>query len=348
MWIKKDLEEKLKYLNEFSKNTKDKNRKYEIFCDKCLIIEMLGLLEGKNIRINTALASLTRKLSLKKEQRKYRNYESLNFDDLKGDLKFAFHLCKNIALLPFFEYESIDKTYSNKECIDEVIRFAMNLSNKRISDDIIKTVTDYKHIYFTEPSNSSFHAADNYVLSNFKESYIATPPMPDLLLHECIHTIDKDRNGTFKENYPYSYEVPSYIMQIYKNIKAGNFSFFNAIIVLSKTTVSLACKGQREYVFDFMIEKLTFDDITNKSDYIIENLLTIKSILTAIIFVDKILNNETKGLIEYEQLLNTRFSKDMIPDYSKWGITNDIIIDYSKNLPNYFDKQQKERGGKNI
>ena len=348
MWDKKDLEEKLKYLNELSKNTTDKKRRYEIFCNKYLIIEMLELLEGKKVTINSALSSLTRKLSLIKEKRQYSNYECLSFDDLADDLNFSFELCKNIALSAPFNKTETDKVLSKEECINEVITFATTLPDEELRNDIISTVKDDKHIYISNNPRDSFHLADNYVLSIFKESYIASPLMPDILLHECIHTVDKKRNRYFIENYPYSYEVPSYTLQLYQNFKEGNLNFLNELIAISKTTLLLACKGSGIPYSNKMIESLNYSDIINKTDNIIERLLTIKSILIATIFTKKILDNEEEGLKEYKEMLNTSFSKDRIPDYSRWGIANEVIIDYSKNLTNYFSEYQKERGGKNI
>lgn len=348
MWDKRDLKEKLKYLNELSKNTTDKKIRYEIFCNKNLIIEMLELLEGKKLTINRTLSALTRKLSLIKEERKYSNYEFLSFDTLADDLNFSFELCKNIALSTPFDKTEIDNVLSQEECINEVINFAIALPDKELRDDIISTVKDDHHIYFFNNPRDSFHLADNYGLSLFKESYIASPLMPDILLHECIHTIDKKRNRYFIENYPYSYEVPSYTLQLYKNLKEGNLNFLNELITISKTTLLLACKGNGMPYSNTMIENLNSSDIINKTANIIERLLTIKSILVATIFTKKILDNEEEGLKEYKEMLNTSFSKDEIPDYSRWGITNEVIIDYSKNLDKYFNIYQKERGGKSI
>lgn len=348
MWDKKDLEDKLKYLNELSKNTTDKKRKYEIFCNKYLIIEMLELLEGKKVTINSALSSLTRKLTLIKEKRQYSNYECLSFDTLADDLNFSFELSKNIALSAPFPKTETDKILSKEECINEVINFATTLPDKELRDNIISTVKDDKHIYIFNNIRDSFHLADNYALSLFKESYIASPLMPDILLHECIHTVDKKRNRYFIENYPYSYEVPSYTLQLYQNFKEGNHNFLNELITISKTTIFLACKGNGMPYSNKMIENLNFSDIINKTDNIIERLLTIKSILVAVIFTKKILDNEEEGLKEYKDMLNTSFSKNEIPDYSRWGITNEVIIDYSKNLNKYFSEYQRKRGGKSL
>lgn len=348
MWDKKDLEDKLKYLNELSKNTTDKKRKYEIFCNKYLIIEMLELLEGKKVTINSALSSLTRKLTLIKEKRQYSNYECLSFDTLADDLNFSFELSKNIALSAPFPKTETDKILSKEECINEVINFATTLPDKELRDNIISTVKDDKHIYIFNNIRDSFHLADNYALSLFKESYIASPLMPDILLHECIHTVDKKRNRYFIENYPYSYEVPSYTLQLYQNFKEGNLNFLSELITISKTTIFLACKGNGMPYSNKMIENLNFSDIINKTDNIIERLLTIKSILVAVIFTKKILDNEEEGLKEYKDMLNTSFSKNEIPDYSRWGITNEVIIDYSKNLNKYFSEYQRKRGGKSL
>ena len=346
MWDKKDLEDKLKYLNELSKNTTDKKRKYEIFCNKYLIIEMLELLEGKKVTINSALSSLTRKLTLIKEKRQYSNYECLSFDTLADDLNFSFELSKNIALSAPFPKTETDKILSKEECINEVINFATTLPDKELRDNIISTVKDDKHIYIFNNIRDSFHLADNYALSLFKESYITSPLMPDILLHECIHTVDKKRNRYFIENYPYSYEVPSYTLQLYQNFKEGNLNFLSELITISKTTIFLACKGSGMPYSNKMIENLNSSDIINKTDNIIERLLTIKSIVVATIFTKKILDNAEEGLKEYSEMLNTSFSKDEIPDYSRWGITNEVIIDYSKNLDKYFSEYQKERGEK--
>lgn len=347
MWDKRDLKEKLKYLNELSKNTTDKKRRYEIFCNKNLIIEMLELLEGKKLTINSTLSALTRKLSLIKEKRKYSNYEYLSFDTLADDLNFSFELCKNIALSTPFDKTENDNVLSQEECINEVINFAIDLPDKELRDDIISTVKDDKHIYFFNNPRDSFHLADNYVLYLFKESYIASPLMPDILLHECIHTIDKKRNRYFIDNYPYSYEVPSYSLQLYQNLKEGNLNFLNELMAFSKITLLLAC-GNGMHYSNRMIENLNFSDIINKTADIIERLLTIKSIVVATIFTKKILDNEEEGLKEYKEMLDTNFSKDEIPDYSRWGITNEIIIDYSKNLNKYFSEYQRERGGKSL
>ncbi len=353
MWNKKDLEAKLKYLNELSRNTKDENKKYEIFTDKQVIIEMLELLMGRKLTIYDSPIFYKQKISLQKESKQYESYYSLSFLDLENDLKFCFELCKNLALLiPIDNAENIP-SISKEECISEVIDFARKIKDNELSSYILNTINDQSHIYLSEITKESVfskYSAVNFELSTFKESYIISPARSGELLHEIIHTIDSKVNGYYKSAYPYSDEVPSYTIEIYKNILDGNIVCLNEILSKAKKTILLLFPSIKSSILSSndIIESLEFGNIENKTSYLVERLLTMKSYLIGVIFAKKILDNEEEGLKKFKEMFKTTFPIDKVPDYSRWGITNEVIIDYSKNLTNYFSEYQKERGGKSL
>ncbi len=352
MWDKKDLEAKLRYLNDLLKNAKDKDKKYKIFNNRVAIIEMLELLDGRKIKIyNSPLWLSTTKLSLKREKKQYDNNESVLFNKYKEDLKFAFILCKNIALLQPFEWQEEHLSKSKEECIMEVIDFAKTLQDEELKKDIINIAKDTSHIALFDNLEDEINVSGrNYRFPIFKECYISCSLNSSTLLHEIVHTIDAKNKDYYENSYPYSYEVPSYALQIYKSIKEVNLNNeINILIYLCKRTMSIISgKSPSILLPRTTIENYAFENITNKSLTSIELLLTLKSILIGTIFAKKILDNEEEGLREYKEMIGTKFPKDELPDYSRWGITNEVIIDYSKNLTSYFSEYQKERGGKSL
>lgn len=348
MWNKKDLEAKLKYLNELSRNTKDENKRLPIISDKATIIEMLELYKGNKLSIKDGRLFLY-KMSVEKEAKKYNEYEDITFDSLKKDLETCFYLCKNLALQYIFVEESPLITEYEEACINDVIAFANSLNDKELSEEIITVAYNKSHIEFPSEIKENGYNGITFNLEIFNESYIATNiEYPDILLHEIIHVIDFNKNGSTSTAYPYSYEAPCHAMEIFRNLKANNLAVTNYLVKMAKKTLYISCYDQAQKSKMFKLDQLEFKDIINKGSYTIKSLLTIRSFLVGFIFAKKIYDNEEVGLKEYKEMLNTRFSKDKVPDYSRWGITNDVIIDYSKNLTKYFSEFQKEKGGKRI
>ena len=350
MWNKKDLEDKLKYLNELSRNTKDENSRYYIFKDREMIIEMIELLKGRKLTIYNNPILYKQKLALNKERKNYKDIEVITFDNIKEDLRFCFSLCKNIVLHSTNIINNGNRKIAKdeQECINNIVSFTDKLSDEELKKEIFAILEKKDHILFNDYFEQ-IKIGQAYNLSTFRESYIASCySMPELLLHEIIHSIDMKRNGHFINCYPLSQEVPSYAMQIYCSIKENNINALNGIVNIS--LAAILCSHNldiRNFSLD-QIKKLDFNNISNKGIDVMNYLLVVKNYLIALIVARKILDNEEKGLTEYKEILDTRFPRGEIPDYSRWGITNDDIIDCSKNLDKYFSKYQKERGGKSI
>ena len=347
MWNEKELKEKLKYINELSKNIEDKDKKFLTLCNKATILEMLELLNANKLKINTSLLIVTNELSLKRVEKEYSDYQTTGFDKYSKDLEFSFELCKNIARIgPFEEVKDLPLT-SKEECFEEVIDFATKLEDKELKTDIISILGDKDKIYITDKKISKRYDGTNFELVIFKEFYIASRANSTMLLHEIIHSIDTKRNGSRTNMYPYSDEVSAYALQYYKNMQADNFNDLNDLIVSCRNTLTTIFKKNYILLND---EEMNFSNIMVKNTTTFENLLTIKSCLIGCIFAKKILDDEENGLKDYNEMLSTRFSMDTTPDYSKWGITNDVIIDYSKNLITNFKENiiGKKQGGKSI
>lgn len=353
MWNKQDLEAKLKYLDELFKNTRNKKKKSEILVDKITILKMLELLKGRRITLYNDPLLFLKKLSLKRDTKKCENYESLEFFHVLVDLKYSFELCKNLALIPYIDLKDTWPLSSEEECINEVVDFARKINDPELGNAILSVINDKDHLYLStgyKDSELSKYKAVNFELSTFKESYIMYPPKSSILLHEVVHTIDNKINGYNISSYPYSGEVPATALEIYKDTIEGNMDALINLLTLAKKTIIIACKQNPNYFSLTETAKLEFQDVKNRTRDIIERFLTVKSYLIAVVFAKKMIDNEKEGLKEYKELLKTKFPKDSIPDYSKWGITNEVIIDYSKNLINYFSEYQKdkEKGGKSI
>ena len=347
MWNKKDLEAKLKYLNELSRNTKDEDKKFLILCDKATILEMLELLKVNRLKINTSLLIVSNKLSLKRVEKEYSDYQIAGFDKYSKDLEFSFELCKNIAsICPFEEVKDVFLT-SKEECFEEVIDFATKLEDKELKTDIISTLSDKDKIYITDKNFSKSYNGTNYELVTFKECYIVSVANSTVLLHEIIHGIDVKRNGSKTNIYPYSEEVPATALAFYKNMQVNDFSDLTYLIASCRNTLTMLFRKNYLLLND---EEMNFSDILVKNNTTFANLLTIKSNLIGFIFAKKILDDEENGLKDYNEMLNTRFYVDTTPNYSKWGITNDVIIDYSKNLITNFKEYiiGKKQGGKRL
>ena len=348
MWDKKELLRKLKYLKELSKNVNDEAKEYEIAQNQSSILEMLELLENKRITIyNSPLLLSTTKYALKRAYRKFTNYKTIWFQDLKEDIEFSFYLCKNLALQTPFAEDKPQKVYSEEECIAEVIDFANTLDDEELSKAIITAAKDDKHINLGKKITTKQYSAVTINLSIFNESFIYSPKNPDTLLHEVIHAIDLKEKGSVIDDYLYSYEVPSYAMEIYKNVLSNRFSNeFNVYIKMAGIVMGTISGRLFSAIPKCIIENMTFNEENIKSFNSHKKVLLIKNYLIGSIFAKKILDNKEEGLKEYKEMLHTRFSDDKTPDYSRWGITNDVIMDYSKNLVKYFSQYQK--GGKNL
>ncbi len=348
MWNKKDLEAKLKYLNELSRNTKDENIKYYIFKDREILIGMIELLKGRNLTIYNNPMLYKQKLSLNKERKNYKDIEVITFDSIKEDLRFCFSLCKNIVLHSTNIINNGNRKIAKdeQECINDVISFTEKLSDEELKKEIFSILEKKDHILFNDYFEE-MKLGQTYNLSTFRESYIASCySMPELLLHEIIHAIDMKRNGHFMNCYPLSQEVPSYAMQICYSIKENNINALSGIVNISLAAILCSHNLDIRNFSLAQIKKLEFDNISNKGIDVMNYLLVVKNYLIALIIANKILDNEEEGLKEYKEILDTRFPKGAMPDYSRWGITNNDIIDCSKNLDKYFSRYQKERGGK--
>ena len=348
MWDKKELLRKLKYLKELSKNINDEEKRYEVAQNQSSILEMLELLDNKRITIyNSPLLLSTTKYALKKACKKTSNYQIIWSKDLKKDIEFSFYLCKNLALQPLLAEDESQKVYSEKECMAEVIDFANDLDDEELSNAIITTVKDSKHINLGKKITNRQYSAITINLSIFNERFIYSPKNPNTLLHEIIHALDLKTKGSVMNDYLYSYEVPSYAIEIYKNVLNNRFSNeFNVYINMAKNIMGTISGRPFSVIPKRIIENMTFNEknITNFNSHKI--VLLIKNYLIGSIFAKKILDNKEEGLKEYKEMLHTRFDENKTPDYSRWGITDDVIMDYSKNLIKYFSEYQK--GGKSL
>ena len=279
-------------------------------------------------------------------------------------LQFLLTLINNIAS-PYLEAPNFSQIkLSNEQMIQVALSFYNYLGDEEINEIFRKIMSSPNSIIINKNirnDNENFRGICNYDYV-YNKPYIIVNKSNNIydfyvLIHEIMHGIDFYMLPKLPSKTYYGFsEVPAYTIEYLIEEYLQNMGIYEKDIYMLKNDKTNYLKGLAcQIQFDirhklrqngFNVNSQNLNDIMTILDMdLINKMLEVESGIIAYGFYQQIKSNKSYGLNNLKKFMKTSIPKHKIPDFSQYGLSNEILLQLSKHFmtnANYIQQSQLE------
>lgn len=364
-WNIKEIKEKLKYVKErLKKETNTKEREVLIY-SLLTYVNLLHNTDIKRLKFTKLIDKITRgKFSLVRN-RKYKKISDIAFDfkDYVYDDELLLKLSKNVATNHSAENEEHLATVklSPQELIEISRDFYKWLGDKELYQSACKMLNNKEHLQFMnlnyQENDFGIASGVTYYDPLFEDTYIGISQEftifdAQVLNHEVMHSIDFRMLKKLPTNNYYGFhEIPTYTIDYlffdYLEEKGYDLNEINKLkrrkteylkSLASYSLLKLKLSNSNNFLLENKIDNHLKQSI---SVDIRKNLLEVQSELVAKCLYTQVKENKELGIANLKKFMQTRIPINQIPDFSYINMSNQDLINTSKQFGNEANIIQK-------
>lgn len=372
-WNVKEIREKLKYVSQRLKKETDLKQKEILMHCLLTYINLLHTTDIKKLKFTNLMNKLTHgRFSLIRDK-KYKEISDIVFDfkDYVYDDDLLINLSQNIKNNSFQTKEEPLATLklSPQELIEISKGFYKWLGDKEIYDYASEMLDNKSHLQFKDLKyqENGFGIASGmtYYDPLFEEAYIGITQEftlfdAQVFNHEVMHSIDFKMHQKLPSNNYYGFhEVSTYTIDYLffdyleekgydlteiNKLKYRKTEYINRLASYSLLRLQLS-NGNK-----FSFQNVSTGNLKKSMNSDIrKNLLEVQSCLIARSLYAQIKDSKEFGIANLKQFMQTNIPINKVPDFSYIGISNQDLLNTSKEIGNELSLiQLGDKGEKNI
>lgn len=373
IWNIKEIKEKLKYVKERLKKETDTKEREILMHSLLTYINLLHTTDIKKLKFTNLMNKLTHgRFSLIRDK-KYKEISDIVFDfkDYVYDDDLLINLSQNIKNNSFQTKEEPLATLklSPQELIEISKGFYKWLGDKEIYDYASEMLDNKSHLQFKDLKyqENGFGIASGmtYYDPLFEEAYIGITQEftlfdAQVFNHEVMHSIDFKMHQKLPSNNYYGFhEVSTYTIDYLffdyleekgydlteiNKLKYRKTEYINRLASYSLLLLQLS-NGNK-----FSFQNMSTENLKQSMNSDIrKNLLEVQSCLIARSLYAQIKDSKEFGIENLKQFMQTNIPINKVPDFSYIGISNQDLLNTSKEIGNELSLiQLGDKGEKNI
>lgn len=321
-WDRGELKEKLKYVKTRLRSNLDEKELISLERTRQELVYLLEATEGRKLKFFQRIKSNLQDCFLIRKSKVGTGSFAIQNTIPEEDLRFSFELCKKMAS---FSFPSIEPEEESKEyTFEDSLQVLDTFPDCDLKEGLSAILSDKSkfHDHLKIPGSNGVCVPLPY----FKESYWGVSDMkPSVVLHEALHAYDFQKKDYDVDLYPYSIEAPAYAMTFFTVNEEEKKNYLSSISVFANQLIARGCY-HRTLCPPFQLEQARYDQM--EDPYCFSHpLLTLKNIFIGYALTKEMKENKEAGFAQLEDVLATTFHSGQIPDYSRFGVTNEVLVD---------------------